>query len=70
MKIFGRKKNDLYLSDKQPLTVVGIIMLILSYLILAAWGVAIIWPLYKMVQSAFNGLQEGYIIMNAGLSFR
>lgn len=69
MKLFGRKKNDLYLSDKQPLTVVGMIMLVLSYLALFAWCVAIIWPLYQMVVSAFNGMQEGYIIMNAGFEF-
>ena len=32
MSIFKNKKNDLYLSDKQPLTVGGKIALAISYI--------------------------------------
>lgn len=63
MKFF-RKKQELYLSDRQPLTLVGTIMLGISYLILAAWAFIIIWPLTQMVISAFNGNQDKYIRMN------
>lgn len=63
MKFF-RKKQELYLSDRQPLTLVGTIMLGVSYLILAAWAFIIIWPLTQMVISAFNGTQDKYIRMN------
>ncbi|WP_312649292.1 sugar ABC transporter permease [Proteiniclasticum sp.] len=63
MKFF-RKKQELYLSDRQPLTLVGTIMLGISYLILAAWAFIIIWPLTQMVISAFNGTQDKYIRMN------
>ena len=34
MSIFKNKKNDLYLSDKQPLTVGGKIALAISYIFL------------------------------------
>ena len=33
MKRFGKKK-ELYLSDRQPLTPLGVVLLIVSYLIL------------------------------------
>lgn len=65
----GRKKSQLYLSDKQPLTTTGVIMLILSYSVLFAWCVAILWPLYQMIKSAFNGEQVDYIIMGRGFEF-
>ena len=62
----GKKKKDkgLYLSDKPPLTVAGIIGLVMSYTILIAWVVAIVWPLFQMVVSAFNGQQQQYIMGN------
>lgn len=68
MKLF-KKKNDLYLSDKQPLTLVGIIGLGISYLVLFAWAIVILWPLAQMVISAFNGTQGQYISMNGGYEF-
>ena len=38
MSIFKNKKNDLYLSDKQPLTVGGKIALAISYIFLNTMG--------------------------------
>ncbi|MBN2796506.1 MAG: sugar ABC transporter permease [Clostridia bacterium] len=65
MKLF-RKKNDLYLSDKQPLTFWGVIGLALTYLILIGWSIVILWPLGQMVISSFNGNQDQYLILNGG----
>lgn len=59
-----KKKNDLYLSDKQPLTPLGMLGLILTYAILFAWAYIIIWPLFQMVSSAFNGFQDRYLVLN------
>lgn len=53
------KEKKLYLSDSQPLDTVGVISLILSYIILIAWAILIIWPLAIMIISSFNGEQEG-----------
>ncbi|WP_246552220.1 sugar ABC transporter permease [Vallitalea pronyensis] len=64
-----KKKNDLYLSDKQPLTVTGKIGIGLSYLALLLWAVAILWPLFQMVVSAFNGFQVQYLILNRDFEF-
>lgn len=64
-----KKKNDLYLSDKQPLTVTGKIGIGLSYLALLFWAVAILWPLFQMVVSAFNGFQVQYLILNRDFEF-
>lgn len=64
-----KKKNDLYLSDKQPLTVTGKIGIGLSYLALFFWAVAILWPLFQMVVSAFNGFQVQYLILNRDFEF-
>ncbi len=63
------KKNKLYLSDKQPLSFVGKIMLFLSYVVLIAWVIAILWPLSDMVISAFNGLQEKNLMINKDFEF-
>ena len=63
MRLF-RKKDDLYLSDKQPLSISGKILLTITYIILISWAVAIIWPLFQMVLSAFNGKQEQYLMLN------
>lgn len=63
MKLF-RKKQELYLSDRQPLTPIGTVMLGISYLILIGWSIVILWPLTQMVISAFNGNQDKYIRMN------
>ncbi len=64
-----KKKNELYLSDKQPLSMLGIVMLILSYSVLIAWTVAILWPLLQMVISAFNGRQQQYLMTNDNFIF-
>jgi arabinogalactan oligomer/maltooligosaccharide transport system permease protein len=64
-----KKKNELYLSDKQPLSMLGILMLLLSYAVLFAWTIAILWPLFQMVVSAFNGRQEQYLTVNDPFSF-
>ena len=68
MKLF-RKKSDLYLSDKQPLSPIGVIMLIISYIVLFAWALMIILPLSDMVVSAFNGKQEQYLMINDNFEF-
>ncbi len=67
--IKSTKKNKLYLSDKQPLSTIGIIMLLLSYVVLVAWALAILLPLADMVVSAFNGKQEQYIMINNHFEF-
>lgn len=63
MKLF-KKKQEFYLSDRQPLTLMGKLMLMLSYLILIGWSIVIVWPLSQMVISAFNGNQGRYLILN------
>ena len=68
MSLF-KKKNELYLSDKQPLSTLGKVMLLFSYVILFAWALAIIWPLSNMVISAFNGKQEQYLMINDNFIF-
>lgn len=68
MKLF-KKKNELYLSDKQPLSPVGVVMLFISYAILFAWSLAILLPLSDMIISAFNGRQEQYLMLNDNFIF-
>ena len=63
MKLF-RKKQELYLSDRQPLTTAGKVMLFLNYVLLIGWAFIIVWPLTQMVISAFNGNQGRYLILN------
>jgi len=62
MRLF-KKKSELYLSDKPPLTAGGMFILGLTYLLLVSWAVIVIWPIFQIVQSAFNGAQESYIIV-------
>lgn len=70
MKLFRRKnKNELYLSDKQPLNFVGKLNLFIIYLVLLAWSAIIIWPLYQMLVSAFNGVQGKYLRLNDTFEF-
>jgi hypothetical protein len=40
MKLF-RKKSDLYLSDRPPLSPLGVFALILTYAIIIMWAIAI-----------------------------
>jgi len=65
----AKKKKELYLSDRQPLNLGGVIMLVLSYAILIFWAFAILWPLSQMVISAFNGKQYDYLISNSVFEF-
>ncbi len=68
MKLF-KKKSELYLSDKQPLTAVGMIGVVISYLVLALWTIAILYPLTQMVISCFNGEQGQYLMLNNKFTF-
>ncbi|RBP46695.1 sugar ABC transporter permease [Garciella nitratireducens] len=63
MKQFKEEKN-LYLSDKQPLSISKKFFLMMSYIILICWAIVIIWPLFQMILSAFNGKQEQYLTLN------
>lgn len=66
MKLFKKRSN---LSDKQPLTLMGKIGLALTYIILLIWSLVILWPLYEMVLSAFNGKQQAYLMLNKNFEF-
>ena len=50
-----KKKSNLYLSDKQPLTLGGKIVLGISYVFLIGWALAVIWPILQIIISSFNG---------------
>ena len=64
-----KKKNDLYLSDKQPLTVAGKIALVASYIFLALWAIAVILPISQIISSSFNGGQANRIIIGGEFLF-
>lgn len=64
-----KKNNNLYLSDKPPLTLIGKINLVVSYVLLISWAILIILPLSEMILSSFNGAQEKNIILNAKFAF-
>ncbi len=64
-----KQKHTLYLSDRQPLTLVGKIMLVLSYVVMVIWALLIIVPLGMMVISSFNGNQAKYISMSGDFVF-
>lgn len=66
MKLF---KKGLNLSDKQPLTFMGKVGLTLTYIILLIWSSVILWPLYEMILSAFNGKQQAYLMLNKNFVF-
>lgn len=69
--MFKKKKKDsqLYLSDKQPLTGVGKVLLVISYVIMIVWAFVILWPLSVMVISSFNGNQGRNISLNSEFVF-
>lgn len=69
MSIFKKKQNNLYLSDKPPLTTAGKVGLVVSYFILILWSCAILWPLSKIVSSSVNGGQGKYISLNGEFLF-
>ena len=64
-----KKKSNLYLSDKQPLTLGGKIALGISYVFLIGWALAVIWPILQIIISSFNGEQGKRLNLNAGFSF-
>ena len=68
-KTKAKKADQLYLSDRRPLTAMGRVMLALSYLLLILWAVAILWPLLQMLVSAFNGGQSKYISLTGDFHF-
>lgn len=63
------RKQKLYLSDRQPLTPLGYVGIGVTYLVLIAWVIIIVWPLYQMVISAVNGKQVQYIMQNTNFEF-
>ncbi len=65
----NENKGKLYLSDKPPLTLFGKIGIFLTYVVLFAWVYAIVWPLFQMFVSAFNGRQQQYIMANSNFEF-
>ena len=69
MKKRKENKEKLYLSDKPPLTLFGKIGIFITYVILFAWVYAIVWPLFQMFVSAFNGKQQQYIMANSNFEF-
>ena len=69
MSIFKKKKNDLYLSDKQPLTVGGKIALGVSYAFLILCAIMVIVPIAQIVISSFNGAQVNRLIIGGEFSF-
>lgn len=66
MKLFKKRSN---LSDKQPLTLMGKVGLTLTYIVLLIWSLVILWPIYEMVVSAFNGKQQAYLMLNKNFEF-
>lgn len=64
-----KKKNDLYLSDMQPLSAAGKLVLTIEYILMILWALIIIVPLLIMVISSFNGNQGQYISMNSEFVF-
>lgn len=64
-----KKKKELYLSDKQPLTSIGKLMLGINYFVLFSYCLVIIWPLFRMTTAAFNGSQGRYISLSGKYKF-
>ena len=64
-----KKKEGLYLSDRPPLSPLGKVLLVLSYVVLAIWSIVILWPLSQMVISSVNGTQTKNITMGRRFAF-
>lgn len=64
-----RKKNNLYLSDKPPLTLAGKITLGISYVFLVIWSLIVIVPIFQIVISSFKGGQASRIIIGGEFIF-
>ncbi len=62
-------KQDLYLSDKQPLTTMGKVGLALTYIFLSLYAINVIWPIAQIVISSFNGDQQQYIRLGDTYTF-
>ncbi|MGM9988265.1 MAG: sugar ABC transporter permease, partial [Bacillaceae bacterium] len=69
MGAFKKKKNNLYLSDKQPLTVGGKVALGISYAFLILWAVLVMWPIAQIIISSFNGAQSNRLILGGEFAF-
>ncbi|MGL4773095.1 MAG: sugar ABC transporter permease [Clostridium sp.] len=70
MSYFKRKKkSELYLSDKPPLTPLGKLGIGLTYGILIIWALLILVPISQIVISSFNGEQGKYLSLNGDFSF-
>lgn len=64
-----KKKSNLYLSDKPPLTLGGKVVIGISYVFLALWAVMVILPILQIVISSFNGGQANRIIIGGEFVF-
>lgn len=70
MSIFKNKvENNLYLSDKPPLTKMGKVGIVMTYLILIVWSLLILIPISQIVISSFNGDQGKYLVLNDKFKF-
>lgn len=69
MGIFKKKNNNLYLSDKQPLTMAGKVGLLMSYSFLIFWAFMILWPIMQIIITSFDGAQGKYLSLNTEFEF-
>lgn len=70
MSIFKKKKkNELYLSDKPPLTPLGKLGIGITYAILGLWAILIILPISQIIIASFNGDQGKYLVLNGDFKF-
>jgi arabinogalactan oligomer/maltooligosaccharide transport system permease protein len=66
----ARKKSDnLYLSDRPPLSTAGKIGLGVIYVILFAYVLIVLWPIAQIVINSFNGSQGQYISLGSDFVF-
>lgn len=66
----AKAPKGLYLSDRQPLTPLGRIGLVFTYIILSLYALNVIWPIAQIVVSSFNGNQQQYIRIDPNNPFR
>ena len=64
-----KKKSNLYLSDRPPLTVAGMVGLGFTYLVLLVYAFIVLWPIYQIVVNSINGLQQRNIILGSRFEF-
>ena len=65
----NKKRNNLYLSDRPPLTPIGKIGILITYIILITWAMLVLWPIMQIIISSFNGSQGKYLILNDKFEF-